>query len=69
MLLDTQTNLVFDQKVDHFFDPQSKYSYEEYMHKALQYVKSFLDRDHFYPGEVFDFQEKKDLLSPNANLT
>ncbi|WP_298310050.1 aspartate aminotransferase family protein [uncultured Aquimarina sp.] len=69
MLLDTRTNLVFDQKVDHFFDTQSKYTYEEYIHKALQYVMSYLDRDHFYPGEVCDFQEKKDLLSPNKNET
>ncbi|SEL67625.1 L-2,4-diaminobutyrate decarboxylase [Aquimarina amphilecti] len=69
MLLDTQANLVLDQKVDHFFDTQSKYTYEEYIHKALQYVMSYLDRDHFYPGEVCDFEEKKQLLTPNHDET
>ncbi|MGY3791204.1 pyridoxal phosphate-dependent decarboxylase family protein [Aquimarina sp. 433] len=69
MLFDTQTNLTVDQKVDHFFDAQSKYTYENYIHKALQYVMSFLDRDHFYPGEICDFEEKKHLLSSDNNET
>ncbi|MDY8135929.1 aspartate aminotransferase family protein [Aquimarina sp. 2201CG5-10] len=64
MLLDTQPNLIVDRKIDQFFDAQSKYSYQEYIQKALEYVTSFLDRDHFYNGETAnDFNSKKHLIS------
>ncbi len=69
MLLDTHTNLAIDHKIEQFFDSQSKYTYEEYIQKAVQYVKTFLDRDTFYSGDVInDFASKQHLISPNPNL-
>lgn len=66
MLLDTQENLVIDREIAHFFDSQSKYTYEEYLNKAIQHVKSFLDRDQFYSGDfVSDFTSKQHLITPS----
>ncbi|GAA4275768.1 pyridoxal phosphate-dependent decarboxylase family protein [Aquimarina mytili] len=72
MLLNAQTNVVIDHKIDQLFDSQSKYTYEEYIQKAVQYVKSFLDRDSFYSGEfISDFDSKRHFITPdpNVNLT
>lgn len=66
MLLDTQTNFSIDKKINHFFDTQSKYNYEEYMQKGLQYVLSFLDREEFYTGdESLDTPAIKERISIN----
>lgn len=69
MLIETQTNLIVDHNVEQFFDSQSKYIYEEYVQKAVHYVKSFLDRDQFYSGDVqSDFASKQHLITPNPDV-
>ncbi|WP_299252857.1 aspartate aminotransferase family protein [uncultured Aquimarina sp.] len=72
MLLETHTNLVIDRDIEQFFNSQSKYTYEEYILKTIQHIKSFLDRDQFYSGDLIsDFGSKKHLITPNSqvNLT
>ncbi len=70
MLLDTQTNLVTDQKIDQFFDPESKYTYEEYVQKAIRYVTNFLDNENFYSGELpSNLRLKNNLLAINPDST
>ncbi len=70
MLLDAQTNLVTDLKIDQFFEPQSKYLYQEYVQKAVQYVFSFLNNEKFYSGELpNDLRSKTNLISANPNST
>ncbi len=69
MLLDTQTNLVIDHEIEQFFDSESKYTYEEYIQKAVQHVKSFLDRDQFYSGDfASDFGSKRHLIASNPDV-
>ncbi|MBP2831643.1 aspartate aminotransferase family protein [Aquimarina sp. U1-2] len=68
MFLDTKTNLIFDQKIDQFFDAQSKDVYEESVQKTIHYLLSFLDRDYFCSGDTAsDFISKKNLLIPDLN--
>ncbi len=68
MLLDTPTNLISDLKINHFFDPQSKFTYEEYIQKAIQYVSKFLDNENFYSGESSgNLVSKKSLISAHPN--
>ncbi|MEW7278719.1 aspartate aminotransferase family protein [Aquimarina sp. 2201CG1-2-11] len=70
MLLDTQTSLVTDLKIDQFFDPQSKYRYQEYIHKATQYIADFLDNENFYSGEPPDsLRTRKHQISANPEIT
>ena len=70
MLLDTHTNLIIDRKIEQFFDSQSKYTYEEYILKAVQYVQSFLDRDQFYSGDfISDFGSKQHLITPDPDIS
>ncbi len=68
MLLETQTNLVTDQKIDQFFDSESKYTYEKYLQKAINYVTNFLNNENFYSGESpNNLRLKTDLLKANPN--
>ncbi|WP_025740605.1 pyridoxal phosphate-dependent decarboxylase family protein [Aquimarina pacifica] len=72
MFLDAQTNLVIDDEKEQFFNSQSKYTYEEYIQKAVHQVKLFLDRDQFYSGDfISDFASKNHLINANdsVNLT
>ncbi|GAA3517912.1 aspartate aminotransferase family protein [Aquimarina addita] len=62
MLLDTQTNLLTDQKVNPFFNTESKYIYEEYLQKAIQSVSGFLDNPQFYSGELPEKLRSKEQL-------
>ncbi|WP_062052637.1 pyridoxal phosphate-dependent decarboxylase family protein [Aquimarina longa] len=50
MLSDSQLTLKPSLAVDHLLDAHSKYEYEEYIQKAVEYIKSFLDNDSFYSG-------------------
>ncbi len=68
MLLETRTNLISDLKIDQFFDPQSKYIYEEYVQKAVQYISSFLNNENFYSGELpSNLRSKTHLISANPD--
>ena len=68
MLLDTQTTVTTKGGIDQLFDSKSKYTYEEYIHKATQHIKSFLDRDQFYSGDFqSDFKSKSGLLAIDEN--
>jgi len=70
MLLDTQTNLISDLKTDHFFDAESKFTYEEYIQKAVQYISKFLDNENFYSGNTPQYlASKKELIKVNHDTT
>lgn len=69
MLFDTQTNLVIDQKVDQFFDPQSKDIYQEYIQKTVSYLTEFLNNENFYSGESpNNLRSKTDLITVNPDI-
>ncbi|WP_298545105.1 aspartate aminotransferase family protein [uncultured Aquimarina sp.] len=69
MLLDTQTNLVLDQKINQFFDPESKEIYKESIQKTVDYIIDFLDNDTFYSGESSDnLRSKIDLIKANPQI-
>ncbi len=70
MFLETQTNLTADIKIDQFFDSQSKYTYQEYIQKVVNYVTNFLNNENFYSGESpNNLRLKTDLLRANPNAT
>ncbi|KZS42903.1 pyridoxal-dependent decarboxylase [Aquimarina aggregata] len=69
MLLETQTDLISNVDIDHFFDAHSKYTYEEYAQKAIQYVSSFLNTNKFFSGESpSNLRSKVDLIKADANI-
>jgi len=69
MLLETQTDLISNVDIDHFVDAHSKYTYEEYAQKAIQYVSSFLNTDKFFSGESpSNLRSKVDLIKADANI-
>ncbi len=64
MLLKTNDEPKIDLKVDHFFSPNSKYSYKEFIDKATKQVMSFLDNKNFYSGETaLNLRNKTSLLA------
>ncbi|WP_109098312.1 aspartate aminotransferase family protein [Aquimarina sp. AU58] len=66
-MLDTQITLKPDLAVDYLFDAHSKYEYEEYIQKAVQYIKTFLDNDCFYSGESAEMlKSRKEGISVNS---
>ncbi len=70
MYLETQTNLVTDVEIDQFFDPNSKYTYQEYIQKAVIYVTNFLNNENFYSGESpKTLRSKTNLLIADPNVT
>ncbi|MEW7290254.1 pyridoxal phosphate-dependent decarboxylase family protein [Aquimarina sp. 2304DJ70-9] len=70
MFLETQTNLATDLKIDQFFDSHSKYTYQEYIQKALDYVTNFLNNENFYSGESpNNLRSKTNLLTADPNVT
>ncbi|MBG6130213.1 L-2,4-diaminobutyrate decarboxylase [Aquimarina sp. EL_43] len=66
-MLDTQITLKPDLAIDYLFDAHSKHEYEEYIQKAVQYIKTFLDNDCFYSGESAEMlKSRKEGISVNS---
>ncbi len=69
MILETQTNLITDLKVNQLFGPDSKYTYKEYIEQAVQSVCSFLNNEKFYSGEpASNLKSKGSLLVSDPNI-
>ncbi|KAA1246366.1 aspartate aminotransferase family protein [Aquimarina sp. RZ0] len=69
MLFDTQTDLVIGQKVNQFFDPQSKDTYQEYIQKTVSYLTEFLHNENFYSGESpNDLRSMTDLITADPHI-
>lgn len=72
MLSETQLTLKPNLAVDYLFDAHSKYEYEEYIQKTVQYIKTFLDNDCFYSGESSErlkSRKKGISVSSSTNIT
>ena len=62
MFLNTPLESLADLDVNQLFGPQSQKAYQEYTHKAVQYVTEFLNKDTFYSGETPANLRAKDQL-------
>jgi len=68
MLLKTNFTSEIAPNVGHFFDPNSKDSYEEFIDKATKQIMSFLDNKSFFSGETApNLRDKTTLLALNTN--
>lgn len=66
MFLEKELNFIADIKKDQLFDESNKKIYEEYIEKAVQYVKEFLRNEKFYSGETSGELKLKKGLEINS---
>ncbi|UZO80639.1 aspartate aminotransferase family protein [Aquimarina sp. ERC-38] len=64
MQVSTQSHFIQDQKLDHFFNQKTKFKYDYYIEKTMQYLSGFLDNSSFYSGaSASQLNSKKKSLS------